>query len=77
MAKIKDMIKRSRDMRSGTYSTQYTGIDPASRQGTNTGGERTGSTAPGAGGRRRRRPGPGVGPLRTPLSPQPVMRPQR
>jgi hypothetical protein len=72
MSKIKDMFRKARDVRGGTYSTQYTGIDPKSRAGTNKGG----TTAP-TGPKGRRRPGPGVGPARTPLSPQPVMRAPR
>lgn len=77
MSKIKDMIRNASSMKKyGSLSGRYTGIDPASRQGTNPGGERTGSQGGGRG-RRGRRPGPGVGPPRTPLSPQPVMRAPR
>lgn len=76
---VKKAVQQVRGARS-ELSKQFTGIDPLSRIGTNKGG-----TAPGAAGRpgarRRSQPGrsttPGLGPPRTPLSPQPIKGPPR
>jgi hypothetical protein len=62
---LKQSMARAKSMKGGSLSSIYTGIDPATRKGTNQGQSKRGGAARRQPARQGQR---GLGPARTPLS---------